>query len=268
MSQLIKPQIVWTKEKIELLKVEYPKGNNKNLCKNFGISYQALVCAAGRFGVTGKLLNRYKLKSLMEDTLENYYWMGFIMADGYISEGGELKIGLSQNDKNHLQKLATKLNIDIIDKEFKTTYNLAKVSNITCKDIVYGVELRKKMNIVGQKTYNPPCLDFIKTNEQFLSFFAGFADGDACVCFRGSDRPYLLRLNCHGSWIKNFEYMAEKLREFGYKVTTTIDNRGYSVLRMSTSGHILSLRDKFVEMGLPIMERKWFYDKRLKSNLI
>lgn len=268
MSQFIKPQIVWTKEKIELLKKEYPKGNNKELAKRLGVKYEALKSAAKRFKIKGGPQNHYRLKPLIEDTLENYYWYGFIMADGFISDGGELKIGLNQKDRKHLEKIANKLNVKIIDKEFKTTYSWTKVSNITCKDAKYGIQLKQKMNIMGQKTYNPPSLDFIKSNEQFLAFFAGFVDGDACVCFKDSDRPYLLRLNCHGNWIKNFEYMAGKLIGFGYKVTTTIDKRGYSVLRMSTSGHILGLRDKFIEMELPIMERKWFYDKRLESNSI
>lgn len=251
-------RIKWTEEKNQLLLKEYPKGNNKRLIPIFGASYFAIAAQAAKLGIKSKPQNHYKLKRMLEDTLENYYWMGFIMADGYITEDGELTVQTCRKDKGHLIKLAKKLDSNVIDREYKTTYGLCKTSCLTCKDIKHGVELKQKMNIVGQKTYNPPSLDFIKTDEQFLAFFAGFTDGDGCIGYAKNGRPYVLRIGCHRNWIKTFECIAQRLKKLGYKAVTSIEKRGYSILRMSTSGHILGLRNKFVEMNLPIMERKWF----------
>lgn len=250
---------VWTNEKIEILKREYPKGNAKRLCSMLNVTYEALKGAAKKFKVKGKktpFLNKYKLASLLEDTIENYYWMGFIMADGNITDSGQLRFSLARKDRNHLEKLAKKLDVPIIDEVVKNQNN-SLISNMSCTDKINGLKLKDKMNINGSKTYNPPTLNFFKNEDFFWAFFAGFIDGDGCLVYR-KGKLQCLQINCHGSWIKNLELFNSKLNSIGLRGVTKIDHRGYSLLTMSSGKDILKLRDKFVSLNLPLMERKWF----------
>ena len=50
-------------------------------------------------------------EKLLEETNEKYYWLGFLLADGSFGKKKELKIGLSNKDKEHLIKLQNFLNI-------------------------------------------------------------------------------------------------------------------------------------------------------------
>jgi hypothetical protein len=252
---------VWTEEKIDILKREYPKGNAKRLCSILNVTYVALKGAAKKFKVKGKrtpFLNEYRLESLLEDTIENYYWMGFIMADGNITNKGQLRFSLARKDRNHLEKLAKKLDVPVIDEVVKNQNN-SLISSMSCTDKINGLKLRDKMNINGSKTYNPPTLNFFKGEDFFWAFFAGFIDGDGCLVYR-KGRIQSLQINCHGSWITNLEFFAQKLNSIDLRAVTKIDHRGYSLLTMSSGKDILKLRDKFVSLNLPLMERKWFRD--------
>lgn len=254
---------VWTKEEIEILRKEYPKGNAKRLCPIFGVNYSVLKQSAQKFGIKGKpaqFKRGYRLKTLLKDTIENYYWMGFIMADGYITEHGCLSITLARKDKKHLEKFAKLLNVQVIDKRTNACGG-SDISIITCTDIDNGLKLKSKMNINGPKTYNPPKLDFFKTENQFWAFFAGFLDGDGCIRYK-NNKISGLQINCHGNWLNNFKYFAERLNYIGLRAMVKIDSRGYSLLYMSSGKDVTILKNKFIKMGLPIMERKWFYDKK------
>jgi len=45
------------------------------------------------------------LSPLLNETLEAYYWMGFIMADGHLSKQNRLTVTLAIKDSDHLLKL-------------------------------------------------------------------------------------------------------------------------------------------------------------------
>ena len=59
-----------------------------------------------------RLDNAYNLKAaknnikiLLEENLESYYWIGFILADGHIDGNKRLQITLKSIDYEHLKKL-------------------------------------------------------------------------------------------------------------------------------------------------------------------
>lgn len=252
---MVKPQIKWTEENIKFLKDNYPKYGYKCISEKLNITSGAVKQAAIRWKLKSEVdKNSYKLKTLTEETNINYYWLGFIMADGYISESGELKIVLSIKDKDHLQKLA-----DLLKVNLRTLKNKQgkEYCTITCKDVKYGVILKDKMNISNNKTYNAPNLEFLDNKNKFLSFFAGFVDGDGCIVYR-KETPYLLRIMCHFNWLVNLEFFSKQLEKYTEISTkTSITNRGYSCLTLTLSEKIRDLKTKFTKLNLPIMERKW-----------
>lgn len=258
-----KPQIIWTKEKIDLLKSEYPNGDKKQLCQTLGVTYEALKSAAKKNKVKSEKDKRlYKLKPLMEDTLNIWYWLGFIMADGNISNRGQLRISLHIDDIEHLKILSLIIDSKVLTKKVKTAYGTSNICITVCDDIKYGIELKNKLNITTSKTYNAPKLNFLKTKEQALSFFIGFSDGDGMIGWR-FDIPYLLRINCHYNWLKNFKIFKSYLKKF--KINTPIvnvDKRGYSVFSISTSSDILKIRKWAIDNNIPLMKRKWFTENK------
>lgn len=254
-KQLKKPQISWTNENINLLKQLYPNYGTKLISEQLNISTNAVKSMARRLNIKClKDKNLYKLQPLLEDNNYNYYWLGFIMADGYISSEGELKIMLHLQDIDHLDILAKYLNINVLIKD--------NYCNISCKDVINGILLKNKLNISERKTYNPPKLDFLENKDFFLSFLAGFIDGDGMIGYR-NDNPYLMRIMIHGSWKNNLEYIKMRLNQyFNFSITVSTTKKGYSYLSMSSKKDILTLKKEFLKLNIPILKRKW------KNNLI
>lgn len=251
-------QIKWDSEKIELLTKEYPYGDKKELCAKLGISYEALKSAARIFGVKSmKSKNFYKLKALNENSPIIQYWLGFIMADGFISNSGELKICLSIIDLEHLKKIAKIIKSNIVIRKTKTKYGNNEYCFISCKDVVYGVIIKEKLNITDNKTVNAPSLSFIDGKDFFMSFLAGFIDGDGMIGFKGGN-PYLLRIMCHANWLDNLIFIKNRLLTyFNMNITVKLTKKNYSYLSISNASDILKLKTEFDKLKLPLMERKW-----------
>src|SRR5690606_7825362 len=71
-----------------------------------------------------------KLKNLLNNTDESFYWLGFIMADGYIAKDkSRLEITLCEKDLNHLEKFNKFINNNaIIHKHNKDKFKLFRLS--------------------------------------------------------------------------------------------------------------------------------------------
>lgn len=261
MTQLIKPQIKWTEEKISLLKKEYPNGDKKELCIKLRIKNTALKTAAQRFGVKSeKDLNFYKLKFLHEDSALSYYWLGFIMADGYIDKEGELKVTLSQKDLQHLKKLGDLLNVEVKEYKQKTAYCVEERNycKLSCKDSFYGPLILKKMGLNGlPKTYNPPMDIEIKKDFYFICFLIGMIDGDGTFSKRDGKCNFI-RLEMHFSWLQILQKIKNRLETV--KIGNTAygaTKKGYAFLKIYKHNNLKALKLFAIKNNLPILERKW-----------
>lgn len=263
MSQNIKPQIKWTEEKIELLRQEYPLGDKKELARKLGIKYQTLKEAARRFEIKSEQdKHLYKLKFLTEfDNLIACYWLGFIIADGHISQRGQLVINLAIKDISHLEKLAKILDSPIKLISLNSGYsNNGSYCLMTCDDNINGKELLKKFNIQKgfPKTENPVNLDFLKSDEQLLSFFLGFFDGDGCFSKNPKGEANFAKIENHNSWVDNLEKFKELLSRFNINdCRIHINSRGYADFRIYKHNNLRCLKLFAIENKLPILERKW-----------
>lgn len=47
------------------------------------------------------------------DTEEKAYWLGFVVADGYITPAGSIKLGLQERDRSHIEKFRAALKSDM-----------------------------------------------------------------------------------------------------------------------------------------------------------
>ena len=252
-----------------MLKKEYPLGDKKNLCEQLGIKYKTLKAAAQTFRVKSlQDKNLYKLQKLLDDNFLNYYWYGFIMADGHIGNGGYLRFGLSMIDYEHLKKLGDYLNVEIRIYKSKSYGKQREYCSFACKDVVNGNKLKEKLNIKEVKTYNPPNLNWLDEDWKFLSFFCGLIDGDGMIQQTNDRLANMIRISCHASWLLNMEWFSnELLKRFNIKSKTGLTSRGCSYLTIYKFEQLKFLKLKFLELNLPFMKRKWNkIDERKISN--
>lgn len=145
------------------------------------------------------------------DSEEKAYWLGFIYADGSISEiknknTGNIKslnfeITLASEDKNHLEKLSKAIAYDgeIKDKKVslnEKTYTAARLSvsgKEFCENLIdKGCVPRKSLILKFPSKEVVP--DYL-----IRHFIRGYFDGDGCVHFNHGEE-----LSGNGSYIINF----------------------------------------------------------------
>jgi hypothetical protein len=259
MVELKKPQIKWTKEKTEHLIKNYPYGDKKKLCFELGCTYKALKSKARLLGLKSlKDKNHYKLKKLTEDNLFNYYWWGYILADGHINDRGQLSIGIKQQDSDHLKIISDYLGVNLKCRHIKTDFSDGIFCNFTCQDVKYGEVLKEKLGITKNKTYTSIKYDWIDTKEKFLGVFVGFYDGDGCMSFYKNGNPSTIKIENHYNWIEFLKFCSNKLYEyFNIESVTYITTRGSSAIRIFGIKNINQLYLECKKHNLPILERKW-----------
>jgi hypothetical protein len=130
------------------------------------------------------------------DTEEKAYWLGFIYADGSVSDKGSLSINLSTKDRWHLEKFKKHISAEHpvrdgshIRKENKKMKMKAGIQYYSAICIHSG-EMGEDLNKVGVFPRKSLSLDF-PTNEQVPEellnhFIRGYLDGDGYVCYRES----------------------------------------------------------------------------------
>lgn len=112
------------------------------------------------------------------DTEEKAYWLGFLMADGSVSDSN--KIELSSKDKDHIEKYKSFLNSQhkisvkkalLNGKEF-VSYRL----NVQDKQIANDL---KKYGCIPNKTFE---MHLPNIEKQFMRhWLRGYFDGDGCI---------------------------------------------------------------------------------------
>ena len=192
---------------------------------------------------------------LMYDKLDSFYWIGFILADGHISNSERIKISLSNKDRNHLQKFVDYLGCsDIIEKDSMCSTSLQN------KEIC--IQLCEKFNIKNNKTYDPMDLNkYYFDKELLFSLIIGFIDGDGSIHKIYKRQDCNLRIHLHKNWLNNLIFIENFLYNyFNYdkdKVFSKVGNDGYSLLRISDNILLKNIKKECIKLNLPILSRKW-----------
>jgi hypothetical protein len=201
------------------------------------------------------LIYHRKLYKIMDNTIVNWYWNGFIIGDGYVSNKGLLTVMLSAKDKDHILKLSDWLECKMFCRSIKYPFHsdrLYDVCGINITDKINVDLWRQMFKITTAKTYKPYNLDCITSDEHFLSFFIGLIDADGCIFNKG------IRIQHHGNHIDNLKLMATRLISLGFtSAKTKMDNRGYAHIQLYTKADRRALLSFAIKHNLPIMDRKW-----------
>jgi hypothetical protein len=187
---------------------------------------------------------------LLNENLESYYWLGFILADGHISKDYRLVVTLSNKDKLHLLKLANYINTIVRSTKNDTHCTIATMNKKS------NLLLCNKFDINNNKTYNPPKLEIFNNlnREQLISVFAGFIDGDGSIKNLHKRKDFALHIKCHSSWINILKIFSNN---FLKDCSVIINNAGYSLLTCGNSIILKDLKRELLKLNLPLMNRKW-----------
>jgi hypothetical protein len=111
------------------------------------------------------------------DSEEKAYWLGFIYADGYVSDKNSFEVSLSLKDITHLEKLGKFLNIGVKKDSFRCRIG------INNKQLV---EALKNHGVVPRKSLVLKFPTHLKT-PLINSFVRGYFDGDGCIYYGTKD---------------------------------------------------------------------------------
>ena len=193
------------------------------------------------------------LEILLEDTHETFYWVGFILADGYITKNNRLKIRIAEKDLLHLKKFGIFVDENVI------IYNNQACLIVQNKKIISP--FKEKFEISNRKTYEPPSINIFLNfdSKLLLSLIIGFIDGDGSITYQYNRTDALLRIKNHKSWLEILTFF-HKIISHESNIdfpSPKINNQGYSSLICSNLKILQYLKQHTIEYHLPVLKRKW-----------
>ncbi len=185
-----------------------------------------------------------EMSNLLNDSLEKYYWLGFLIADGHFSKTNRLVVGLSAKDENHLVKLQHFLKIEKITKTSKK-YSKVLIQGMDSEIIS---TIKNQFKIKSNKTKNPCDISSIK-GDNLLAFSIGLIDGDGSICKFSKRKDAFIRVKLYHTWLDNLNYL--------FPNRTKINPMGYAEAFITGWPHVKSFKQFAIRHSLPILERKW-----------
>lgn len=171
------------------------------------------------------ILNEHKFDKI--DTEEKAYWLGFIMADGYIENESRLSFILQKkpDELNLLLRLQSFLETDnyinertIYDKRdfVSESYIFRVTSKVLCKRL-------KQLKVVTQKT-GKECIPRGVPKRLYRHFIRGFFDGDGSLG-KSVNRNYL-RMKIGSCSLLILEQIRDYVQEkTGYRISIYEDKK-------------------------------------------
>ena len=182
-------------EEYNQAKVKYLSGNYSitKLAKEYNLDIHWLSKRLKEDNIT--IINKHnslKFDNTIFDninTSQKAYWLGFLYADGYISNGektNNIELSLKLSDKDHLEKY----------KKFLKAENKVKTDHFRCRFTISNKYLRDKLVSIGCTNNKSLILKFpnikiFKSPKLIKDFIRGYVDGDGCLCIVKGIYPQL-----------------------------------------------------------------------------
>lgn len=248
----------WSAFQLDFLKKYYYDLDKQILIKTIKKTWDAIKLKAAQLTLKRSydFARKSDLSVLLQETNLKYYWLGFLLADGHYNNiNKRIHLTLAKKDTSHVEKFAKFINCKNI------TYNKTN----TCiaaqnKDIL--PEFCLKYEISNNKTINAPKIEnYGLSDDNFLSLFIGFVDGDGNINNVYKRLDCSLRIKCYKTWLENFKYFENKL----YSIfplskknnLAKINNQGYAYIGFSNNKLLKSLKAAVIRLDLPVLTRKW-----------
>lgn len=210
-------------------------------------------CNDCRLKMNYEKCNKNNVKILLNENLESYYWIGFILADGHIENNKRIQITLSNKDKIHLEKFKKYVNAKSINN---LNVNGHEQCSLSVQDIKYVPILCEKFKIKNNKTTNPPDVNILRLleSEKLYSLIIGYIDGDGNIKKQFKRNDVQLSVKCHKSWYNILSLFSEVIDGIS---KVKINSYGYAEFHVTKNSNLKKLKNFAIENNLPILERKW-----------
>lgn len=252
----------WSDSELSKLKQFYASSKKSELEKMFANrSWLKIKAKANELGLKKRTLRADQvcgdLTPLLESSAEALYWIGFILADGHLSNNNRLQVSLSSLDEAHLLKLCS-----FIRKESIRTHGRYCHLSIMDQDIVSKIKI--KYDIKNNKTINPPKTSIYDnlSPDLWWPLVIGFIDGDGCIQNQTNRSDLKISIKCHNSWLDFLNLIAEKISiETGFPQSKAkINNQGYASLIICRKESVSFLAQQALKLKTLPLERKWRRD--------
>lgn len=196
------------------------KCSYRELSNIFNIPDYKIEYMFAKMKVSSMKTKRYKEEAFLEINEESAYWIGFIAADGSLSDKRKcIEVGLQAKDVEHLRKLSkfvtTNDDLRIGYREKTNSYRCIIYNKIIYNDIRRrGLMPNKSFKI----TFNE-LISYIPEKHHF-DFIRGYFDGDGSVTFNDNLTNLKVGFTCN-------EIFAKELSEY-LKNTLMIETKIYN----------------------------------------
>lgn len=259
----------WGKDELKIIRNYYQSMRPKDLAKLLpNRSVDAIKLKARALGLNSPLSSEFlsSVDILLDDTPESYYWMGFILADGHISEDNRLVVTLHKKDRNHLRKLANYIQAEHKERAGNSE---TKVS-LAVKNQKILPLIKEKFDINNCKTYNPPSALFYENADARLlaCLLCGFIDGDGHIKKQTNRQDVVIDIKIHGSWLDWLNVLHQRLHNQFLELpiaSPKLNKRGYAYWAIANRVVVNYLKQITADNNLPVLERKW---SRIESSTL
>lgn len=176
------------------------------------------------------------------NTEEQFYWLGFMYADGNISkEGNRVEMRLSLKDKDHLEKFRKFLQLTTEIRIGET--NGIKFCHLSVRN-KHLWNILNKLGCVPQKslTLTFPNLKLFKNTANILHFIRGYVDGDGCLTIFKDGDKLRTRLTMVGteSFLNSINYLFSNKGYIRNKSTKNYTNQAFELKFSDIPSRILA----------------------------
>lgn len=158
---------IYKNEKISLVELAKKLGNDRRTVTRW-IKREGLYV-----GASGKIKMNSNVFSCI-DTQKKAYWLGFLFADGYVSDKNDFELSLGLKDKQHLEKF----------KKFLEWEGDIKIDNKVgrCRLAFRDKLLVNNLKSLGLVPRKSTILQFPNLKEELVPhFIRGYFDGDGTI---------------------------------------------------------------------------------------
>ena len=177
----------------------------ENIDKNLAVTFYAKKHGCARTTLSNQLkslgytiINRQTSVKFNENVFdsinseEKAYWLGFIFADGYISNTGQFELSLKESDSEHLEKFNKFMECTTPNKvKHSTIVTNGKtycrcrwfISNQHLKDVLFSLGCVCNKSLILKF----PNTDIFKSKELIRHFIRGYVDGDGSLTWRNKE---------------------------------------------------------------------------------
>lgn len=191
-------------------------------------------------------------KLISEKSLETFYWIGFILADGSFYNN-RFEFGLKEDDVDVLKAFAAYIEFkgDIKHRD-STKSNRIQFNNKSSIE-----KFMKEYGFDYNKTYNPCSFESFKnySKEQITSLLIGIINGDGNIQENGSTYANAITITAHKLWKSFYEDLLNFL-EIPLHISKREDNNSITI-RICKREYCIALKHFIVNNNLFYFSRKW-----------